>query len=112
MAGLPDIEVTVAEAQQALAESILTELQLGLTFLDVAETTRDHKHALRSVENAITALRTADRFLSTVPPETVDLDVLRESRRQLSQRLRTTKVLTPDEVDRLTAKDDLPQAGD
>jgi hypothetical protein len=92
----PNIDATVAEAQQALGASILTELELGLTFLDVAETTTDRKHARRSLDNAITALRTADRMLSTVQADTVDLDAVAQHRAELARRLRITKLLALD----------------
>lgn len=50
------IRNTLAEAHKALAETILIELELGLTFLDVAETTSDRTHARRNMNHAITAL--------------------------------------------------------
>ena len=50
-----DDTVTVTEVQQALAATVLTELELGMTFLDVAENARDRKHSLQSIRNAITA---------------------------------------------------------
>ena len=83
----PDDTVTVTEAQQALAATVLTELELGMTFLDVAENTRDRKHSLQSIRNAITALRTADKFLSEIYPGT-NIDGIKQRRRQLAERLR------------------------
>jgi len=53
----PIPDVTVVEARQALGEPVLTELELELTFLDVAAQTTDSAHARRSVNNAIVALR-------------------------------------------------------
>ena len=83
----------MAEAKQAVAESVVTELELGMTFLDVAETTRDRKHALRSVRNAITALRTASTFVSELQPDT-GIATIQQRREQLTARLRTITVWT------------------
>ena len=77
---------TVAEAQQAIAETIVTELELGMTFLDVAETTRVRRHAWQSIRNAITALRSANRFLSEIEPGT-GIDAVQQRREQLTARI-------------------------
>ena len=80
-------DVSLTEAQRVIAESILTELELGMTFLDVAQNTKDRKHALRSVRNAITAARTADAFLRRIHP-TTKIDEIHKRREQLAERLR------------------------
>jgi len=85
---LPDVDVTIGEARQALLEMVVTELDLGLTFLDVAATTTDGKHARKSIGNAIIALRTADRFLSELSPDTRNLDAIKQRREILAMRLR------------------------
>lgn len=78
----------VRDAQQAVADSVLTELELGLTFLDVAETSTSRQHRRQSIEHAATALRTADKFLSGVPADTLKyVDGIRERRIELAQRL-------------------------
>jgi len=84
----PNVDVTIGEARQALAAMVFTELELGLTFLDVAATTTNGRHVHRSVSNAITALRTADRLLSMLSPETIELEALRQRRERLAVRLR------------------------
>jgi len=83
----PHYGVTVARAQQVIAECVLTELELGITFLDVAENTSDPEHARQSVKNAIIALRTANRFFSEIQPG-ANLDGIEQRRRQLAERLR------------------------
>jgi hypothetical protein len=82
---------TVDELQATVAEFILTELELGLTFLDIAETTADREHARLSVDHATTALRTADRFLSQVQPGTVNLGAIGLRRELLAERLHGTR---------------------
>lgn len=78
----------MAKMQQALADTVRLELELGLTFLDVAANTKDPKHAWRSVRNAITALKTADRFMLQIQPNTIDVAAMRQQRKELVQRLR------------------------
>src|SRR5215469_2544825 len=83
----PNAAIAVAEVQQALADTVLIELELGLTFLDVAANTRQRKHAQRSVNHAITALRTANKFLPQIQPGIADLDLIEQRRKQLARRL-------------------------
>jgi len=88
MEGSPrDVDVAVAPARQVVVEFIFNELDLGLAFLGVAETTADLEQARRSVRQAITALRTADRAFSTIQPGTTNVDAIRQLREQLTQRL-------------------------
>lgn len=84
---LPDVDVAIDEARRTLFEMVVTELDLGLTFLDVAATTTDSKHARRSVDHAIAALRAADKFWSELSPATGNLDELRQRRERLAVRL-------------------------
>jgi len=83
----PNIGVTLAEAQQAIADTDCTELELGMTFLDVAASTGNRKRALQSIRNAITALRTADRFLSRIRPGP-KIHAIHQRRERLADRLR------------------------
>jgi hypothetical protein len=81
---------TLTKAQRAVADSVLTELELGLTFLDVAETTNDPAHALQSVKHALTALRAANKFLGVLQPGIFHIDefeTIQQRREQLVQRL-------------------------
>jgi len=82
----PDSDVTMAEAQQAVAQSVLTELELGITFLDVAANTGDARRARQNIKNAIIALRTADRFLLEISPDR-NSDAIQQRRKQLAERL-------------------------
>ena len=79
---------TVDQLQGTVADFIIAELELGLTFLDIAETTEDREHARLSVDHATSALRTADKFLSEVKPATVNLGAIRPRRELLAERLR------------------------
>ena len=90
-----NLQLAIAEARQTLMEMVFTELDLGLTFLDVAATTTDTDHAHRCVGNAIVALRTADKFLSELSPEARSLDTIRERREQLALRLREFAGVSP-----------------
>ena len=77
----------LSDVQRTRAEYVRTELDIGLTFLDIAANTRDRKHSLRCVCIAIEALRTADRFFRDarlVDPN----DELYRRGEQLRQRLR------------------------
>jgi hypothetical protein len=56
-------------------------------FLDVAANTADREHAQQNVSNALTALRTADRFMSRIQPGSSDLDQIWQLRNQLALRL-------------------------
>lgn len=76
-----------AVVQRTRAEFIRTELDIGLTFLDIAANTRDSKHSHRCVCSAIEALRTADRFFGDARLVDSD-DELYRRREQLRQRLR------------------------
>ena len=67
---------------------MLTDMDLAHTFLDIAATTTDRSHALRNINNAITALRTVDMFLSQVQSSYVDIEKIRTRREQLAERLR------------------------
>ena len=87
---LPDATNTRPETQRLIAESVLTEIELGLTFLDAADATEDNRHAQKSISRAITALRTADRFLSTIQPSAINLNSIQQRREQLAQRLRAS----------------------
>lgn len=83
--------VTVDELPATVADFILTELELGLTFLDIAETTADREHARLNVDHATTALRTADRLLSQVQPGTLKLAAIGPRRELLAERLHGTR---------------------
>jgi hypothetical protein len=84
----PDARVVIAESQKTLAQTVLTDIETGLTFLEVAETTTDRNHALKSIGNATTALAAAGKYLPQLPPDLIDVEVIREHREQLAQRLR------------------------
>ena len=77
----------LSDVQRTRAEFIRTELDIGLTFLDIAATTRDPKHSQRCRCTAIEALRTADKFFSEAQLVDSD-DELYRRREQLRQRLR------------------------
>ena len=77
----------LSDVQRTRVEYIRTELDIGLTFLDIAANTRDPKHSLRCVGIAIEALRTADRFFRQAQLVDSDAD-LYQRREQLRQRLR------------------------
>jgi hypothetical protein len=81
-----DAAETLAHARQIVATFALTELELGLTFLDAAELTRNPQNAHRGIRHAITALRTADKLLARVGP--YDPEAVRASREALVNRLR------------------------
>jgi len=83
-----NIAITLAKAQQALAACVLTDLELGLTFLDVAVNSTDRKRAQRSVRHAIAALRSANRCYPKLQHGAANLDAIRQRREQLAQRLR------------------------
>jgi hypothetical protein len=87
MWGSSRFDQIVADVQRSHADYIRTELDIGLTFLDIAATTRDLKHSQRCVGIAIEALRTADRFFREVQLVDSD-DDLYQRREQLRQRLR------------------------
>jgi len=77
----------LSDVQRTRAEYIRTELDIGLTFLDIAANTPDPKHSQRCVCIAIEALRTADRFFREAQLVDSDDDLYRH-REQLRQRLR------------------------
>jgi hypothetical protein len=77
----------LSDIQRTRADFIRTELDIGLTFLDIAANSRDPKHSQRCVCIAIEALRTADKFFREA--QLVDSnDDLYQRREQLRQRLR------------------------
>ena len=77
----------LSDVQRTRAEYIRTELDIGLTFLDIAANTRDPKHSQRCMCTAIEALRTADKFFREAQLVDSDADLYRR-REQLRQRLR------------------------
>jgi hypothetical protein len=81
-----DVENTISDARRIQAEFVLTELELGLTFLDIAANTREPRTTRRCVRNAVAALRTANRFLRG---RAVDSDdrYIRQRREELCERL-------------------------
>ena len=81
-----DLESALYDARRIHAESVLAELELGLTFLDIAADTGESKTTQRCVRNAIAALRSANRFL-TVGQGSPHADYLRRRREELCQRL-------------------------
>jgi hypothetical protein len=66
------------------ADGVLTELEQGISLLDVAATTVDRRHA-QAV--ALAGLRSADRFLSRAHPHGTNLDSILKRREELAQRL-------------------------
>ena len=83
---------TVVESRQTLAECILTELEVGLTFLDLAATSVDRVQNLLGVEKAFDVLRTVDKLLSEIQPGTINVDAILPLRSQLAERLRDSGV--------------------
>jgi hypothetical protein len=81
-----DVASSLADARRIQAEFVLTELELGLTFLDIAANTGQPKTTTRCVRNAIEALRTANRFL-IVGRGGPHSDYLRRRRDELRERL-------------------------
>ena len=91
----PAMETLFEEFDRALVETlrnrtqfIRTELELGLTFLDCAKAREGSLGWQGCIRNAITALRTAERFLA-MPPRLDDaaLADIQQSRLKLHQRL-------------------------
>ena len=75
------------EARQTMLDAVLTDLDLGLTFLEVAETTENVETSRRNIGNALTALRTADKVLTELGTGP-NIEVVQQRRDQLAQRLR------------------------
>jgi hypothetical protein len=75
--------------QNVVADFVLLELDLGITFLEVAKTTRELGHAHRSISHAVTALRTADRFLAAIRPYALNSDAIEQRRKELIRRYRS-----------------------
>ena len=71
-----------------MAQGMLTDMGLAHTFLDIAATTADRSNSLRNIENALTALRTVDKYLSEPRPGFVVIEEIRTRREQLAERLR------------------------
>ena len=78
----------VIGALRSVAECMLADMELAHTFLDIAETTADRSHALKDIQNALTALRTVDKYLSKPQPSFVDIEEIRTRREHLAERLR------------------------
>jgi hypothetical protein len=56
-------------------EVIRTELEVGMTLLDVAECTRESRHRHRCVLGAIAALDTASRYSGSIPFEIQEKEI-------------------------------------
>jgi hypothetical protein len=90
-----EMETLFAEFDRALVETlrnrtefIRTELELGLTFLDCAKAREGSLGWQGCIRNAITALRTAERFLAMQPGlDDAALADIRQRRLELHQRL-------------------------
>ena len=82
-----EFDRSMADAFRLRAQFIRTELELGFTFLDGAKA-RGSLGSLGCIRNAITALRTANRFL-TIQPRLNDAAVadICHLRNELRQRL-------------------------
>ena len=68
-------------------EVLRTELEVGMTLLDVAACTRESRHRHRCVLGAISALETASRYSGSFPFETQEI---RQRYGALRDRLLTT----------------------
>jgi hypothetical protein len=66
---------------------LLTDLDVAMTFLDVAETTTDTEHAKRSRLDARKAYDTVTGLLSKLDSEVAYLDEIKEKMRALKARL-------------------------
>ena len=82
-----DIETALSDAERVQVERVLVELELGLTFLDIAANTGEPKTNRRCVRNAIVALRTANTFLA-VPRSKAEGHYISQRRDELSERLK------------------------
>jgi hypothetical protein len=82
-----EFDRALAETLRNRVEFIRIELELGLTFLDCAKA-RGPLGRQGCIRNAITALRTAERFLTMEPRlDDAALADIRQRHRQLHQRL-------------------------
>jgi hypothetical protein len=79
-------ETALSDAERVQVERVLVELELGLTFLDIAANNGEAKTNRRCVRNAIVALRTANTFLA-VPRRKAEGQYIRQRRDELSERL-------------------------
>lgn len=70
---LPLREAMELKLQHLRVEVLRTELDVGLTLLDVAECTREMHHRHRCVLGAIAALETASRYFRALPFEIQDI---------------------------------------
>jgi HpcH/HpaI aldolase/citrate lyase family len=77
----------ILEAQHIQADYVRVELELGLTFLDIAEATREAETARRCIHHAITALRTANHFLAGIRVNTGDNAILYQYPNELRKRI-------------------------
>jgi hypothetical protein len=82
--GLPH---SVSQANASGVAFLLTELDIGLTFMDVAGASRIEETVRRNRENALEAYRTVQRFLPRVKPNAAQRQVLNEKLAVLKARL-------------------------
>jgi hypothetical protein len=76
-------EITIRESRRLGVEFLFLELDSGMTFVDVARTTRNPKWAEKCQENARSAHDSACKFLPTVKPSPQELQAIREKIRAL-----------------------------
>lgn len=68
-------------------EFLLVEVRMGLTFLDVADSTESKEHRRRSLENACTIYRPVAELLSHVIPSPAEDSELRNKLSMIKERL-------------------------
>lgn len=79
-----------AQGRRTIAESILSQLEIGLTFLELAANAIEPRHVLHNINHALAALSTADNFMPRIEEGSRLAGMIEQCREQLTVRLRAT----------------------
>lgn len=79
-----------AQGRRTMAESTLTQLEIGLTFLELAANAIEPGHVLHNINHALAALSTADHFMPRIEEGSRLAGMIQQCREQLTVRLRAT----------------------
>jgi hypothetical protein len=94
MAGVPQI---IFDCHRACAQFLLVDLDLGITFLEIAETSMNEETVRRNRNNALTAYSSSVQFLPRLTLTSGEARTIKEKVHKLKARLESLGIILASE---------------
>jgi hypothetical protein len=90
---MADVPRIIYDCHRACAQFLLVDLDVGITFLGIAETSRNEETVRRNRNNALTACRSSVQFLPRLTLTPAEARAIEEKLHRLQARLEALEII-------------------